>query len=533
MKENSSSNKEMHQNIDPISVSQAVRMVFKNSIFIIFSFINLFIPFFATMMASLNGPNGIIDIIAVGLSTSFITIFNQFLFLLSLTVLFIFVRQKKLSIRSNIDKNAVASIVFVMAIFAMILFVGLSFLYIHFSGIYKNIDNSIWKGFKYVGIVAPSLMFNAFIYLNILYRHRENHKSAWMLLVSFFLLNIILIPLIGVLPHWDPEFTTFGIGTGILSASVVMFAFIFFLNVAHGRVYFYGFNFSKVKYFISKINNFIYNFLLSTGMKSILIMAIALSLGLAQREGTPVALMVTKIIWYNSLFFCGFYADGLLYAIEYTRLIHIIRHEDKKYLINFKVWNLLILSGTIVTALVSLAFSFASFGLADLYVAHQATPIPSPTDGLVQFPNNAWPYGPNKLSQEIKDYLWCPTGMPNFQLVDKTNFTIGKSCCIALLYTGLYHTFINTTKLMSFVDIRLDQKFSWKKIISNFIVISFVMIFVVVFSVVPDSKGYHKVFGGIDNFSFSLMVVSILLFLLTIFGHMKKMKVMKQHGLAV
>ena len=80
---------------------------------------------------------------------------------------------------------------------------------------------------------------------------------------------------------------------------------------------------------------------------------------------------------------------------------------------------------------------------------------------------------------------------------------------------------------MSFTNIEYNQKFSWKKLISNFIVISFVMIFVVVFSIVPSSNNFIKLFVGIDSFSFALMIVAIFLFLLTLLGYIKKIKYYK------
>lgn len=504
-------------------VLNAFKEVFKNYLFIFFSFVNLFIPLFSTIMAALNKPVATIDVIGVGLSTSFITIFNQFLFLLSLCIVFVYIRQKNIEHNDNIDRNSIGIIVLVMSLISIVLFVGLSFLYIEFSGIYKNINASIIKGFEYVAIVSPTLLFNVFIYLEIMHRHTEDKHSSFRLLLLFFALNLILIPLIGVLPNWPENLSTFGIGLGMLSSSLITFIYVWLINKKEKRHYVVGFKQIRIKHFLNKIKNFIFNFLLSTIMKSILIMAVALSLGLAQRDGTPLGLMIAKIVWYNSLFFCGFYADGLLYTIEYTRLEHMISN-DEKYQTNFKVWNLLALSGTIITTIVVICFSFASIGLAKLYTVNQVELIPSPTDGLEAL---GWPYKGN-ASQEAIDYLWSPQGMFNFQLVDTTNKTIGKSTCFALLYTGIYHVIINSTKLLSFVDIKLDQKFNWKKLISNFIVISFVMIFVVVFSVVPKSYGYLKTFGGIDNFSFSLMLVAILLFILTILGHLSKMKQSKK-----
>ena len=156
-----------------LSTRFVFKSIFSNSIFIFFSFVNLFIPFFATMMAALNKPNGAIDVIGVGLSVSFITIFNQFLFLISLCIEFVFKRQQYFDLHDKKHRHVAANIMFMSTIVSIILFIGLSFLYIQFSGIYQNIDDSILKGFKYVSIVSISLIFNGFIYFNIMIDYQE------------------------------------------------------------------------------------------------------------------------------------------------------------------------------------------------------------------------------------------------------------------------------------------------------------------------------------------------------------------------
>lgn len=117
--------------------------------------------------------------------------------------------------------------------------------------------------------------------------------------------------------------------------------------------------------------------------------------------------------------------------------------------------------------------------------------------------------------------------MTNFKLIDLQTGSFGISSAFCIMYTTIYHVFINVTKIISVPDIELEQKFSWKKIISNFIVIAFVMIFVVIFSIVPNSYSFNDVFPCLDSFSFSLMIVAILLFILTFLGFIKQQKMNK------
>lgn len=490
-----------------------LKTIFSNSIFIYFSFINCFIPFFATMMAALNKPNGALDVIGIGLSVSFITIFNQFLFLTALCVNFVFRQQQQLDLFNKQHRQSVVSIMIISSIISIILFICLSFLYINFSGIYQNIDDSIHKGYKYIAIVSISLIFNSLIYMNIMIKYQEKKWYGWVLLTCMLCTNLIMIPILGVVIKWENYLSTFGIGLGITVSSLISFLITIIPNIKKGH-YWFKINWKDIKFFIIKTKNFGINFLLSTIMKSILIMAVALSLGLAQKD-TPPALMIVKIIWYNSLFFCGFFADGLFYAVEYSRLK---KYPETQYPICMNTWNCLILIASLTTLLICVAFNFSAMQLAKLYVGNQLIDIVNPVGSI-------WPYG-NLSPIEIQKYLWSPEGVYNFKLisVNTNGITIEQSKAFSLLYTTIYHVLINSTKMMSFTDVKYNQKFNFKKLISNFIVISLVMIFVVVFSVVPTSIGYIKAFPGIDGFSCGLMIVSIILFILTILGYLKKIK---------
>ncbi len=72
-----------------VTIGQALKSIFKNYIFIVFSFVNMFIPLYATIISALIGPHGSLNVTVVGLTTSFISIFNQFLFLVALTMIFV------------------------------------------------------------------------------------------------------------------------------------------------------------------------------------------------------------------------------------------------------------------------------------------------------------------------------------------------------------------------------------------------------------------------------------------------------------
>ena len=72
--------------LESFNFKLGIKEIFSNYIFILFSFINLFLPFYATIIAASFGNNGIYNLVSVGLTTSFITIFNQFLFLIAISI---------------------------------------------------------------------------------------------------------------------------------------------------------------------------------------------------------------------------------------------------------------------------------------------------------------------------------------------------------------------------------------------------------------------------------------------------------------
>lgn len=504
-----------------VEIKRSFRMVFKNSIFIWFSFVNLFIPFFATMMAALTGSNSAINVIGIGLSTSFITIFNQFLFLIAMITFYILNQHQDFKIKSNSDFYAVWLILLIFSLVICVLFVGFSFLYISFSSIYQNIFSSVTAGYKYIAIVMPSLILNTYIYMHVM-RKRQIHKIyGYLLLFALFSLNLIFIPVIGVIPNWSMELSTFGIGLGINVSSFILFIIIVAVNWTKNFRDIY-FDKSRFLYILFKTKNFCINFILSTILKSILVMILAISLNLGAKD-TPPALMIAKIIWYNSLFFCGFFGDGLFYTIHYTRLINN-KYQEKS---NYEVWICFALLSFFITFIICVIFNFISMELAKLYVSHQTLPINNP------LPN--WPYGNHQISyQEVQDYLWsASTGVYNFNLLTigpNHQISYGISYSYALLYVTLYHVIINTTKILGIEEIKFNQKFSWKKMISNFVLISIVMIFVVGFSVGgADNKTIYTTFPGIDAFSFSLLLIIVFLFLLTLIGFIKNWIKSKQY----
>lgn len=181
--------------------------------------------------------------------------------------------------------------------------------------------------------------------------YQEKKWYVIFLLFLLFILNLIFIPIIGVLINWNNDLTTFGIGFGILLSSMICFIVILLVNIKH-RYLTLRWNSQNIRFFLYKIKNFLLNFLLSILMKSILIMIIALSMGLSQKD-TPPALMVAKIIWYNSLFFLLVFADGLLYTIEYTR---ISKYPNSDYIIDTTSWNILIILTTVITAIICIIF---------------------------------------------------------------------------------------------------------------------------------------------------------------------------------
>lgn len=500
-----------HTRINKLEFKWAIKSIFSNYIFILFSFINLFLPLYATVIASIYGNNGIYNLVSVGLATSFITIFNQFLFLIAISIIFIYNIESKLF--TNNSKNIPNILILIISTVCIILFITTSFVYIKFSTSYINFEPSSTYGLKLILTLSPSLLFNGFIYYFIMNKYNQNKKllSIFILLIFFFI-NLLFIPIFYMYLPFNSQDYIMGIGLGISSSSLIIFLITIGYEIIIDK------EFKKIRISLKeflrynhRIMNFATNFLLSTFLKIFLIMAISLALGLNQKD-TPPELMLAKIVWYNSLFFCGFFADGLLYSIEYTRLIN--RDKPSVQNINKQVWWALVGIEFLGTLIVCILFNFIMMDkITTLYTSHQFPDISNP------LPN--WPYKLN--GQAINNYLWSPNGSYNFKLVTVVNGNISyeKSAHFAILYTTIYQLLINTTKIMSIKKLVIGVKFNVKSLIVNLIMVCLIMTFIVVFSVVPNSYTFNKTFGGIDAFSFSLMLVSVFMFLMTLIGFLK------------
>ncbi len=507
--------------IDKFKFKNAIKLVFSNWIFILFSFINLLLPFYATIIASTHGDNGVYFLVSVGLSTSFITIFNQFIFLIAVCIVFVYFKNKRNHLNTVYNPADAYLFLFLISLISIGLFILTSYIYTNFSTSYQNFKPSSTYGLKFILSLCPSLFFNSFIYHFIINQYNNNNKKiSIFLLISFFILNLIFIPIFyNYLPFNNNNYII-GIGIGFTFSSFLIFIIILSLTIAYDKFKFLvGFKWENYWLFSKKIIHFSINFLLSTFMKIFLIMAISLALGLGKKDTIP-ELMIAKIVWYNSLFFCGFFADGLLYSIEYTRLINY--HKGSAYRNDKDIWTFFIILSGIITLIICVVFNAAVMNkITDLYTSHQNPPIKNP------LPN--WPYQFN--GQAINNYLWSPNGSYNYKLVVVNNGQFGyeKSAHYAIMYTTIYHVLINMTKIMSIKKLEINQKFKFKEILINFITIALIMTFIVVFSVVPDSYSFNKVFGGIDAFSFSLMIVSILMFFSSLAGYLKPNKRKTNH----
>ncbi len=319
-----------HRPLRDVSVWHAIKSIFKNYIFILFSFVNMFIPLYATIISSLIGPHGSLNVTVVGLTTSFISIFNQFLFLVALTMIFVLHRDTMFDHKNRtIDKHTVAMIMLIYSMGAMVLFIGSSLLYIKYSTLYQGFSESFNWTLQFVLLIAPTFIINGFIYLNIIYKLETAKWKSVTCYIIFFVLHLCLLPLFYIAIPWGKDVQLCGLGLGFLLASIFSLLIIYIFNYGRSWKKDFRVNWKELRWFISRSANFVWDFLLAVVMKGFLVMIIGVSLKLASKPTFP-SLMVAKILWYNSLFFCGFFGDGLFYAIEYTKMRMIAKDEEYK-----------------------------------------------------------------------------------------------------------------------------------------------------------------------------------------------------------
>ncbi len=485
------------------SVGQALRSVFKNYIFILFSFVNMFIPLYATIISALIGPHGSLNVTVVGLTTSFISIFNQFLFLVALTMIFVLNRNMMFQTKTdNIDRHTITIIMLFYSTFTMLLFVGSSLLYIKYSILYQGFSESFGWALQFVLLLAPTFIINGFIYLNIIYKLESQKTKSICCYVLFFVFHLVMLPLFYLAIPWSHDTQLCGLGIGFLLASLLTLLSIGLFN--YKKDWYkerFNINWNTLRTFISKSGNFVWDFLLAVVMKGFLVMIIGVSLRLASKPTFP-SLMVAKIIWYNSLFFCGFFGDGLFYAIEYAKMKKIA--ENKDYKSDLKVSAIL---GTItffVTLIICIIFNFSAMELSKLYTSNESQAI----EGMYPHAN------------QVQDYLYCSSKRVLSPLTGSmtTTFAFG--------YLTIYHCFMNSFKILSVSETKINRPFSWMKVVMKFVMLTAVMAFISVMGVAFNDPtkyaGYLDTFNGLDTFSFALMLVAFMMFIPCVINMAKK-----------
>ncbi len=520
--------KELQQNVNnssnqlkKYSVKDALKLVFKNWFFIYFSFVNMFIPFYATIISSLLAPHATINLTCVGLTTSFISIFNQFLFLIALTMVFVLNKNIMTATSLEVDRKTISLIMLIYSSVSTLLFIGCSLLYIRFSTLYVGYTQTFNYALEFVLMVAPTFIINGFVYLNIIYKLETNKWKSFLTYSIYFALNLILIPVFYLFIPFTVEWQLIGMGLGFLVASLITFLFVFLFNMKSKEFmdeFHLTFNKESLKMFFSKTSNFISTFLLSTIMKGFLVMTIGLSLNLSSKP-TFTSLMVAKIIWYNCLFFCGFFGDGVLYSIEYSKMKSQLLNNGNyqaslKTMFSFAgiVW--------LGTFIVCVLFSAtAKHGLSYLYAQNQEAPI-----GGEVTDNFHWLlFVPHQ--EEIGNFLWS-TQKVNLQMI-----TGALTPCYALMYLTIFHTTMNSVKILTSKKLVMDQKFNWKGLLTNILMLAIVMTIIAVLGCAfnePKYANYLNTFNGLDAFSFGLTMISVFMMTMVLSGMAIKISKMKK-----
>ncbi len=494
--------------IQRTEIKDALKAIFKNYLFILFSFANMFIPLYATIISSLIGPHGALNVTVVGLTTSFISIFNQFLFLMALTMIFVLHRHVMFADKErSIDKHTVSAIMFMYSFITMVLFIGSSLLYVKYSTLYQGFSESFGWAVQFVLLLGPTFIINGFVYLNVIYKLEIDKAKSITCYLIFFVLHLIMLPLFYLVIPWAPNYQLSGLGLGFLVASLLSIALVGLVN--YKRQWYqdrFGVDWQTLRAFISKSGNFVWDFLLAVIMKGFLVMIIGMSLKLADKPTLP-SLMIAKMLWYNSLFFCGFFGDGLFYAIEYAKMELIA--TGKTYHPDVKVSVILGAITFLVTLVICIIFNFAAMQLSVLYVSNETQAI----EGMM----------PD--ATQVQNYLYCAQKKVISPLTGDYTTTF------ALGYLTIYHCFMNSFKILSVNETKINQSFSWMKVIVKFIMLTLVMSFISVCGVAFNDPAkyadYLNTFNGLDSFSFALMMISFVMFIPTCINII--FKSIKQH----
>lgn len=356
------------------------KIIFNESkLFIIFSFLVCLLPIFLSLIGSLIQPNGSQAVLAIGYVAPFLMAFIQISFSISMIVIAKLKNQAN-EIKDNTEKLKNDHLNFwtifwlslIMGIIMVIFYIFSAFLYIYFANNKPNTQATLKFGLNFIWSTILFILLIPLITSLLIFIFFHNKNQSVLITTMFFIFMVGLTIAFGPFTHLKVT----GIGIGVSFAAILILIIeIMYLWLNQQWLFYQPFVKPKLNLTVIKLmtKESLTNISLSA-FKGIAILGLSFAIPFTISDFVPLSYQMSRVIWFNFMYFLPFLGIGIGEAIRFHYLFH---DENNPCRINHCSKNdfLFILITMSITLLLSVGSIFMVNPLATVYSKNDFNPF--------------------------------------------------------------------------------------------------------------------------------------------------------------
>lgn len=358
-------NLKVFENKDIKDEFKIFNVIKKNWAFILFSFINAFIPIVICLIASTIPNKGTETMLAISFSSPFQLVFLTIPFIL--TFWFICFVAKIAKKYNNNDFKDMFWIIFIfnliVGLFLSLLFFISAYCYVNFFYAGTNMESIADIGELFVSLFTPIIFINSIGYVFtflIFFKFGSNRVAI------LELLRLCFIIIFSFIFCRSTDMGSIGIGIGVLIGSLLSLLLNFIICFVEFKMwkYKYSFNFDWVKYALKSCWKIVFIKIFASLVKPLIFFAMG-----AHKNTQDPNFMIAKSLWYFILYFITFFSDGISKIFMYHKILNENKYSLTKD--SYKSINILFLINFLILIFLSIGAYFITNPLGEFLVKNQ------------------------------------------------------------------------------------------------------------------------------------------------------------------
>lgn len=307
-----------------------IKSFFKESyIFVIFWFLNGFIPIAICMISSSIPNDGAYYVIGIGYVTAFQLAYVQIGWTVSIALTYT-ILQMKFNKCDKIEGQSQGDLMFATVIITLIyglvlvpLFIGPTYVYSKYANNHVNTVISQQSAYNYIYTLSGYIFLSPFISLMIIYIHSyKGHKASIPVIILSNGLIVGLSAILTLTP--DASNNTKAIGTGLgmtigaLITAVALGLYVFFSTEL--RYSSFKLRWNEIRFILKQTFKQAGTILSIQIFKAIALIALGIVISDTMDSVVPMGYQFSRVVWYNYLYLIPFFAYGIADAMIFFGL---------------------------------------------------------------------------------------------------------------------------------------------------------------------------------------------------------------------